>query len=69
MTPFFYWFQTSVRLCTSGPELLGHKNFLCKIGLILKLREVKIGSSMRKIDLFKNLTYLSKLFSKIYEKK
>ena len=37
MTTFFNWVQTSVRLCVSGSQ-----KFLGKIGLILKVRDVKI---------------------------
>ena len=37
---FFNWLQTSVRLC-----IVGSQHFLGKIGLILKLRDVKICSS------------------------
>jgi len=38
-TPFFNWLQTSVRLCALGLEYIG------KIGLILKVRNVTICSS------------------------
>jgi len=45
---FFNWVQTSVRLCVSGSQ-----KFLGKIGLILKLRDVKFCSSFFILNFWK----------------
>ena len=64
---FFNWVQTSVRLWVSGS-----KKLLGKIGLILKLRNVKslhnfffrkLFEKMRKIDLA-NSIFINSLFKK-----
>jgi len=61
LTPFFRWVQTSVRLCASRSQ----KN-LGKIGLILKQRDVQIGSLFFFRKLLKNFFYIPQLQNKPY---
>ena len=55
---FFSWVQTSVRLCASESQKV-----LCKIGLILKLRNVKICSSFLFVNYWKIIIFKSVLRS------